>query len=347
MATLAVAPRSIAAPAVSGWRVVKAPKIPDGELLAVAGEASDDVWAVGDSSANADFLTLALHWDGTSWTQVHTPSIGDWNMLRGIAVISKTDAWAVGFTHDYTTLLEHWDGATWSIVDSPVVKAGAPLYGVTALATDDVWAAGGNGEHSYLVHWDGSAWRAVRHPEPPGSSYAALTNITSTSADDIWAVGSDVARTEDPLVLHYDGSAWAVQSTPRHGEYLYLSGVGASSSTDAWFAGWFSDSAERPLVEHGNGAAWSFVPSSPDMIPIRVVSVSTSDAWISGYEGFYQAAMEHWDGTSWTKSTLPDIGDGDSELYGLGLVPGGGMWAVGDVEPNGVTQPLIEYNPAP
>lgn len=39
------------------------------------------------------------------------------------------------------------------------------------------------------------------------------------------------------------------------------------------------------------------------------------------------------------------IGDGDSELYGLGLVPGDGLWGVGDFEPNGTTQPLIEFHP--
>src|SRR5438105_728723 len=139
---IAVGPRSLATPAASAWQVVKAPRVPWGELLAVGGSAPDDVWALGDSSYHGNFLNLAMHWDGTAWQQVPTPSIGNWNMLRGVAVLSKTDAWAVGFTHDYTTLIEHWDGSAWTIVDSPVVKLNAPLYGITAVTADDVWAAG-------------------------------------------------------------------------------------------------------------------------------------------------------------------------------------------------------------
>src|SRR5215471_20956575 len=58
-------------------------------LLAASASASNDIWAVGQST---------MHFDGTKWTAFPAPMIhGDnTSFLGGVADISPTEAWAVG-----------------------------------------------------------------------------------------------------------------------------------------------------------------------------------------------------------------------------------------------------------
>src|SRR4051794_29874522 len=74
----------------AGWSVVPSPN-PDpfvNVLDAVGGVAGNDLWAVGHQSRNkADTgvppgtRTLSLHWNGTNWSPVDTPNVGDNNSL--------------------------------------------------------------------------------------------------------------------------------------------------------------------------------------------------------------------------------------------------------------------------
>jgi hypothetical protein len=111
--------------------------------------------------------TLIEHWDGTSWTVVSSPnrngsSTNGNNLLSGIAAVSATDIWAVGYTTDPTTgfqrtLTEHWDGTTWSAIASPNATASGSdtLAGASALAGGTVVAVGtaydGSGNNNGLI----------------------------------------------------------------------------------------------------------------------------------------------------------------------------------------------------
>ena len=96
--------------------------------------------------------TLTLYWDGTSWTQVPSPSPGGAfnSVLTGVTATSGSDVWAVG---DYIssqdpsvtllTLILHWDGTAWAPAPS-LQKGGAPitLTGVAAISSTEAWAVG-------------------------------------------------------------------------------------------------------------------------------------------------------------------------------------------------------------
>jgi len=43
-------------------------------------------------------VTLALRWDGTAWTQAPSIQVSNGDSLSGVASISSTEAWAVGFS---------------------------------------------------------------------------------------------------------------------------------------------------------------------------------------------------------------------------------------------------------
>src|SRR5438093_1432772 len=84
-----------------------------------AASASNDVWAVGSGCG-----TITMHWDGSSWTRVPSPSPGDLHPLFGVAAVATNDVWAVGWQQTNsvdTTLIEHWNGIAWSVVSSPNV----------------------------------------------------------------------------------------------------------------------------------------------------------------------------------------------------------------------------------
>jgi hypothetical protein len=55
------------------------------------------VWAVGIYGIYPGRHTLVLHWDGSQWTQVYSPSISpDFASLNGVAVDTDRNAWATG-----------------------------------------------------------------------------------------------------------------------------------------------------------------------------------------------------------------------------------------------------------
>jgi hypothetical protein len=61
-------------------------KYPQGALLrTVTARAANDAWAVGRYWDGSRFRNLALHWDGSTWSQVATPNVGAYaNELRGV-----------------------------------------------------------------------------------------------------------------------------------------------------------------------------------------------------------------------------------------------------------------------
>ena len=74
-----------------------------------------------------------------------SPGTSD-NDFNGVAVLSPSDAWAVGFYQDTgldQTLIEHWDGAAWTVVPSPNVAGfHNVLNAVRAQSPTDIWAVG-------------------------------------------------------------------------------------------------------------------------------------------------------------------------------------------------------------
>jgi hypothetical protein len=88
--------------------------------------SASDVWAVGyycDGSVNQP---LALHWDGSTWSNSTVPGAG---MLRKVTALAPDNVWAAGTFYNanasvpsYQSLVEHFDGTAWT----PVASANAP-----------------------------------------------------------------------------------------------------------------------------------------------------------------------------------------------------------------------------
>jgi hypothetical protein len=159
-------------------------------------------------------------------------------------------------------------------------------------------------------------------PDPAGSSYANyLSVITAVSSPNAWAVGYYYNAAAEPLILHWNGSAWKrVASLDPGGSAAdnVLYGVTATSSSDAWIAGAYRDTANvyQTLVARWNGTVWQQAASpntavSQHNILNSVAATSASNAWSVGFTASastgtgYQTLILHWNGTGWTDMTSP------------------------------------------
>jgi hypothetical protein len=267
----------------TSWSIVPSPNTGKrtNVLNGVVAISPSNAWAVGsaDSGNAPDQTTLILHWDGTSWTIVPSPSPGTLglNSLYGVAANAANDVWAVGSltnSGEYAqTLIQHWDGTRWRVIPSAnVPNTNNELYGVVALGPNDVWAVGywGNAAFGFFTlveHWNGSTWSVVSSPSPQGDDI--LRAVSATGASDIWAVGG--------LIEHWNGNSWS-QVFGFGAEALY--GVAAVSPGDAWAVG---DSGGLATIGRWNGSSWSAFPG-PSVAGrlLAATAITACDVWAVG-----------------------------------------------------------------
>jgi hypothetical protein len=287
------------------WTVVPSPSpsATFSELTSVRAVSGSDIWAVGDFDNSANISqTLILHWNGSAWKQVPSPSPGSSiSELLAVRTVSANDAWAVGsFADDPTTrqsLTLHWNGRAWRQVSSPHVgpaSSSDTLSGVAATSGHDVWAVGtvngATSEHTLILHWNGTRWTHVASQNP--GTFNTLRAVAVVSPSDAWAVGA--ARTgpdAHTLVLHWNGRAWSRVASPSPGGTGFsslLTGVTATSAGNALAVGNLSlQEGSQALILHWNGRTWGQVtsPGSGSPTPSRlsaVAAASAGNAWAVG-----------------------------------------------------------------
>ncbi len=139
----------------TSWSIVASPNISGAQhnfLQSVACNSASDCWAVGEyfDSSNARYRTLIEQWNGSAWSIVASPNVGnDHNDLYGVTCTSASQCWAVGFYYNnvsaaYQTLIEQWNGGAWSIVTSANTSTtrGNHLYSVSCTSASDCRAVG-------------------------------------------------------------------------------------------------------------------------------------------------------------------------------------------------------------
>jgi hypothetical protein len=314
------------------WEPVDSPDPQDGGslLLGVAAVGPADAWAVGGAGDPVDpTATLTIQWDGDEWDVVPSPNPGSVaNRFEAVAALSSDAAWAVGRASDgfgdYPVAAE-WDGGDWNLLPLPDDLTEGALMGVAAVQTDDVWAVGFRGdveagtERAIALHWDGGDWRSAPVLPALGGGRTALVAVAATSRNDAWAVGYQRNR---PVILHYDGRAWARSTSDVAGDVL---GVAALGPDDAWIVG------ER--VQQWDGTGWTGAGSVPRNGMLRAVgAVATDDVWAVGDRpteaSVLRPLVQRWDGVGW--QVLRGKGaPGSISLTAMSAVPDGTLLAVG------------------
>lgn len=232
------------------WSIVASPNVAGNScvLNAIAAVAPNDIWAVGYST-DSDFhdQSLTMHWDGTTWSIVPSPAVGN-DILYAVAAIASNDVWAtgrtkVGYGHGRTLTL-HWDGLNWMVVPSPNDSTtNNSLFGVAAVAANDVWAVGSAGSLKTLaIHWNGGSWSVFPTPAVENASNAVLVGIVASSSGDIWSAGQFIVPLEGSaqhtLTEHWDGLSWSVVSSPNaDSSNNRLQGIAATPKGTLWAVG--------------------------------------------------------------------------------------------------------------
>jgi hypothetical protein len=280
--------------------------------------------------------------------------------LYGVTAVSPSDVWAVGLTNGGTLEL-HWNGGKWT--QYPVATANGYFDDVASTSAKDVWAVGGTNwfspSQTLADRWNGRSWTRVSTPNPPGGGY--FNAVATTSVSNAWAVGlagpgPGIVASTTPLIEHWNGKRWSLQSfKPIPGGGLFA-GVAATSADNAWTVGQTGSADQQTLIEHWNGKAWTRVPS-PNVTGAAgstlksVTAISSDNAWAVGsatMPGSAKALVMHWDGRQWT--IVPgNTPDGDAALLGVLATWTHNIWAVGIIHPSACSnggpkcQTLIEH----
>jgi hypothetical protein len=264
------------------------------------------------------------------WRIVPSPNPGGNSQLNGIAAVSRSDVWAVGYENNGAQpVTEHWNGTKWKVVSSPAGN-GSALFGVTAVSATDVWAVGytRGSAHTLTEHWDGMQWAVVPSANVTRTNF--LLAVAAVSATDVWAVGQYYqGKVAYPLTEHWNGTKWKVVKSPsfKGVEQSVLDGVSVVSSNDVWAVGYSSaPQGVTPLTEHWNGTQWQIVPNSGTDELLATTAIDASDVWAVGTANS-GTLTERWDGQQWENVPGPT---GESVFRGVAASGADAVWAVGE-----------------
>jgi len=279
-----------------------------------------DGWAVGRDYTGASNI---LRWSGTwptgAWSTFPSPDAT--RDLRGVALSSPTQGWAVGTTpapHVGKAAIFKWDGAGWTDISATSPADNVNLHSVSIVSATDAWAVG---ETSTIIRWNGASWTGPMLA-PVNVDYRSIHMV---STDDGWIAGVKNPATDEGVLLRWDGTAWSsVRSwVTKNLNSVFLTPGGALGASVG----------DAETIIRWNGSAWS-AQTSPTTTDLNCVDlVSTNDGWAVGDLG----RIFRWNGQSWHHyETLPSHVD----LFGLFMRTSADAWAVG-ASPGGLTPPTI------
>ncbi len=365
------------------WSVVDSPNLSrrDHFLYGVDCTSASDCWALGVYIPDTGdrILTLAVRWDGNSWTDKAAPSVASLkhNYLEwgSIDCVSASDCWAVGYARDgqgglARTLTEHWDGNTWTVIPSPNVPRGSDngannfLYGVDCVSSSDCWAVGFyfslGGNATLILHWDGAAWSVVPSPSTGTNHWNHLLGVTCASASDCFAVGYNTGPTNTTrqiMIARWNGVAWSLSTALGlpSAQNAELFGATCPSESNCWAVGYYTNGGiSQPLIERWDGAAWlpfpspSLTPTSSSLL-LGVTCNSPTDCWAVGQTTSAtgtntQTLTQHWNGAAWSVVPSPNTSPvRDNFLFGVSCTSSANCWAVGyHKDSDGIPQTLVQ-----
>ncbi len=205
--------------------------------------------------------------------------------LSGVWGSGPDDVYIVGGDENGARAF-HYDGATWSEIEG-LPEGAALLVWAFGFGPDDVWFVG---EEGTALHWDGASWTSVET-----GTTEDLWGVWGSAPDDLWVVGGNWGEGE-PLILHWDGTAFDLQTlpadeNPRAATALFkVWGIG-----DTVFA-----VGERGLIVQLQDGAWKHVDGGKNADDDFVSLWGTSEDHIVAVGGRNTPRIATWDGTAWT-----------------------------------------------
>jgi hypothetical protein len=282
-------------------------------------------WCMAVGSTDTGLLAETLV--GGTWTVVSIPDPGG-AQLAGVRCKSSSSCEAVGqFTTSggtMETLAEAWNGSTWSVQATPN-PGGATASQLNAVACrqaslcEAVGESTSGGTTQTLVEaWNGSTWTIQTSPSVHGATSSALNGVSCPSTNTCEAVGGSLTgSTFASLAERWNGSTWAIQTTPNlSGSVSQLDAVSCTAPKACTATG-------TGLAERWNGSAWALqaIAKAGGHLPELTDVACTASARclaVGSYfpQGVQTQTSEEWDGTRWT--VVPTSLTTSADSTGLG-----------------------------
>jgi hypothetical protein len=325
----------------TGWSVQPTPDLAGAaaDLAGVSCPSPTVCTAVGSySDMSGLWYTLALRWDGTSWSVEPLPAYGGTpgpfggragGHLSGVSCPSPTSCVAVGqISYDGGMVLGHWDGTNWSFKE---MNSGATslsdLASVSCASPSFCAAVGHNigyGVYNNVplaVQWDGRGWLVQTTPDLASAAVGIdsnLAGVSCASSSTCTAVGASGVVT---LAERWNGARWSLQQAinPTVVASGDLQGVSCVSRAFCTAVGSYSNPAGAggTLVERWSGNRWSIQhtpsPSGPTYGQLVSVSCLSRSQTMCTAVGSYSntssrgALVERWNGRRWSLQTAPEL----------------------------------------
>lgn len=291
--------------------------------------ADPTLWAVGQGGQ-------ILRRDQGQFTESAPASVGPKVYLSDVWPQSATDVWAAG---SYGTIL-HRDGNGWAPKrqgqkeegyskiwsagpSSPVwflgpstgrmlkwrdgqfepaiMVAAATLNAIGGTADNNIWVVGAS---NTVLRFDGQQWSPfMPAPDAPGGTGA--WNGVYASGRHVWLIGGG------GHIRHFDGSQWIAENQMGV-DLMSISGYG----DDIW-----AGATYRLLHRDPTQGKWSEAMALPgNGYSLRLLG--PRQGWMLSTGGVYR-----FDGVTW----IPEERGAGALLWGIGGLPDGPTWAVGDV----------------
>jgi hypothetical protein len=249
-------------------------------LFSIDAVSTNDIWAVGSQAGSPTDPAYAIHYNGSTWTEVPVPNAGTYsNRLYAVNGISSNDVWAVGRKSDsygdFHAMAQHWNGSSWTVsllpasVSSPI----GDLESVTMISSNNVWALGSTITGGLImIHWDGTSWSEVP--------------TTGSAGGAIIARGTDVFSAGD-RISQWNGSNWTIIDPMNQLTDPTLASAITFSNGDIWAAGNTYDGIFHTLVYrtadaipefvYGNSQTLNTIPNSPAQNIDEMLKVQDAD----------------------------------------------------------------------
>jgi len=224
-------------------------------------------------------------------------------------------------------------------VPAPAAAAAMILAGVSCTAAASCAAVGeyqvnptANDPKALAEAWNGSSWRLRHAVEPAGAIDNSLSSVSCTSASFCEAVGShtDSAGNSASLAEIWNGTSWALQSTPRQKNQFGppSDALLAVSCVSATFCEAVGTGAAGGEALQWNGTSWA-MQQLPQVGGVQPMSLSCAKkAFCMAVDGFGRVAL--WNGSSWSAGpTVPLFAQQGSAAEGVSCVSASFCEAVG------------------
>jgi hypothetical protein len=233
-------------------------------------------------------------------------------------------------------LIERWNGTGWAIEGTPrpFATTGIDLNGVSCPSVTACTVVGDFRNSAGVTvtlaeGWNGTSWAIQTTPNAPNRPYSSLAGVSCAAATACTAVGAGLNPSNgnsSSLAEAWNGTQWALESTPMppHTRSSSFSAVSCLTGTTCVAVGSFTDGTGTHLIaDQWNGTSWAIqiLPTPAGATSMQLTGVSCPSSTACTAVGFYQNGSgndstfaEGWNATSWAIQTTQGSGDQNSSL---------------------------------